>query len=335
MNIQVSILIPCYNSAPFVAETLDSVLAQTYANWECIVVDDHSTDNSVEIINTYCQKYPEKFKLYTNPRKGACAARNYGISKASGELFQFLDSDDILDKDKLERQIQYYRQFGYKYIYSAEMGTVSGIDRKKDEGYELYERNFTPVEYFDTVMNQFGKYLTTGIWLIPKYLISSINGWDEKLKSNQDGEYFMRLICKSKGICFVPNSLFYYRRNVPNSISKQRSKKQYESRLCSYKSYTNHFLENFELSKAKELAWKGLSKFYCGTYPHYPDLLKECKNEMNKLGYNNPNAYGGTVFCKTSKIIGTLPTLKLWHLRSKIKNTFRKNKIISNNRELN
>ena len=64
----VSILIPCYNSEQYIAETLDSVLAQTYSNWECIVVDDHSTGKSVEIVTEYCQKFPEKFKLYTNPR---------------------------------------------------------------------------------------------------------------------------------------------------------------------------------------------------------------------------------------------------------------------------
>ena len=78
-NPLVSIIIPCYNAAPYVAETIESIIAQTYTNWECIIFDDRSTDNSWQIIESYQQRYPEKIFIYKNPRKGACAARNTGV----------------------------------------------------------------------------------------------------------------------------------------------------------------------------------------------------------------------------------------------------------------
>ena len=86
---------PNYNCEKFVAETLDSVLAQTYNNWELLIVDDCSTDNSVKIIRDYCQK-DERIKLFVNDKNsGAAASRNRALREASGKWIAFLDSDDL------------------------------------------------------------------------------------------------------------------------------------------------------------------------------------------------------------------------------------------------
>jgi glycosyltransferase involved in cell wall biosynthesis len=94
----ISIIIPMYNRATLVGETLDSVFAQTYADWECIVVDDGSTDNSVEVVQKYVDK-DSRFKLLIRPEdriKGAPTCRNIGFENSRGELIVFFDSDDIL-----------------------------------------------------------------------------------------------------------------------------------------------------------------------------------------------------------------------------------------------
>lgn len=93
MSPKVSILIPCYNSERFVAETLDSCLAQTYRNIEIIVVDDGSTDNSFAIAKSFESNI---IKVYRQDNSGACAARNYAFRKSSGEYIVYLDADDIL-----------------------------------------------------------------------------------------------------------------------------------------------------------------------------------------------------------------------------------------------
>lgn len=101
---KVSVIIPMYNSEKYIKNTIDSVLKQTYTDWELIIVDDGSNDNSVTIVNTLKN---DKIKLIVSNNNGASNARNLGISKASGEYITFLDSDDLYDKEYLEKLIAY------------------------------------------------------------------------------------------------------------------------------------------------------------------------------------------------------------------------------------
>ncbi len=102
----VSVIIPCYNQEKYIAEALESVWNQTYNNWECLVVNDGSTDSSVNIINKYTRK-DKRFKLINQENKGVAAARNHGFQKASGSYIQFLDADDLLLPDKLEKHVDF------------------------------------------------------------------------------------------------------------------------------------------------------------------------------------------------------------------------------------
>lgn len=103
----VSIIIPSYNKENYIAETIKSVTSQTYKNWELIVVDDLSNDNTLEIIKTY-QYNNEKIKLFINPEnKGANYSRNFGIKEAQGEFIIFLDADDVLSSDCLQNRIRH------------------------------------------------------------------------------------------------------------------------------------------------------------------------------------------------------------------------------------
>lgn len=103
----VSIIIPAYNRAHLIGETLDSVLAQTYINWECIVIDDGSNDNTSELLAEYCKK-DNRFQYHHRPKdrpKGANACRNYGFELCKGEWIQFLDSDDLLESFCLSERV--------------------------------------------------------------------------------------------------------------------------------------------------------------------------------------------------------------------------------------
>ncbi len=101
----ISVIIPCYKQGKYLAATLDSILAQTFAEWECIVVNDGSPDNSLEIAKEYCRK-DQRFKYIDKPNGGLSSARNSGIEIARGEYIQFLDSDDLIHPRKFEVQIQ-------------------------------------------------------------------------------------------------------------------------------------------------------------------------------------------------------------------------------------
>jgi hypothetical protein len=103
----VSIVITCYNQAPLIHKAIESVLQQTHNNWECIVVDDGSTDNSIHVVADYC-KQDTRIKQKTQPNQGVSAARNSGFKEVKGEFLQFLDGDDWLLPEKIEKQVAYF-----------------------------------------------------------------------------------------------------------------------------------------------------------------------------------------------------------------------------------
>lgn len=101
MNALVSIIIPCFNQAQYLDDALQSALNQTYANWECIIVNDGSTDNTEEKAKLWVPK-DKRFYYFYKENGGVSSARNYGLEKANGQFIQFLDADDFLDEKKLE-----------------------------------------------------------------------------------------------------------------------------------------------------------------------------------------------------------------------------------------
>ena len=112
----VSIVMPNYNSAKYLKETIESVLAQTYQNWELLFVDDCSTDNSLEIVRSY---QDARIKILQNERNsGAAISRNYALREAKGKWIAFLDSDDLWTPNKLSEQIAYMVENGYHFTYT-------------------------------------------------------------------------------------------------------------------------------------------------------------------------------------------------------------------------
>jgi len=101
----VTIIIPVYNGAAFIAETVASVKGQTYPEWECIIVDDGSTDDTAAVVQQ-CIGSDERFRYIRQQNKGLSGARNTGLEHASGDLIQFLDGDDVLLPEKLEKQVR-------------------------------------------------------------------------------------------------------------------------------------------------------------------------------------------------------------------------------------
>ena len=131
MNELVSIIMPSYNTARFISETIDSVLRQTYANWELIVVDDCSTDNTDEVIGAYLAD--ERIRYIKNEKNsGAAVSRNRALREARGKWIAFLDSDDLWLPEKLEKQLAFMTKNGYDFSYTNyeeinESGEKTGV----------------------------------------------------------------------------------------------------------------------------------------------------------------------------------------------------------------
>jgi len=136
-----TIVTPSHNSAPFISETIQSVLGQTFSDWEMIIVDDCSSDNSVEVIRSFADQDPRIKLIQLAENSGAAVARNTAIEAAKGRYIAFLDSDDAWLPNKLEKQVQFMLDQDVAFSFSAyekidEKGNVFGtVGVPKKTGY--------------------------------------------------------------------------------------------------------------------------------------------------------------------------------------------------------
>ena len=115
---KVSVIIPCYNQAKFLPKAIASLQAQTLEEWECIVVDDGSTDNTAEVVSNISLREP-RVRFLQKANGGSASARDMGLQQAQGEYIQFLDADDIIAPEKLESQIERMEREGADISYTA------------------------------------------------------------------------------------------------------------------------------------------------------------------------------------------------------------------------
>ena len=125
MNELVSIIMPSYNTAQYIAKTIQSVIRQTYTNWELLIVDDCSTDNTEEIVASYATDSRIRW-MKNDLNCGAAMSRNRALREARGKWIAFLDSDDLWEPQKLERQLAFMRENGYAFSYTDYMIQLNG-----------------------------------------------------------------------------------------------------------------------------------------------------------------------------------------------------------------
>lgn len=187
---KVSIIIPAYNRSFLIGETLNSILKQSYQDWECIVVDDHSTDDTVKRVLQYINKDPRIKLAYNERKKGAQGARNSGIAKSSGEFIVFLDSDDLLSTDCLSYRINFsVLNPGYDF-YCFPTAVFKKIPYDTNLMWN-YLNN--PQDDLIRFLNSDIPWHTSGVlWL--KDTLLHLKGWDEKLTCWQDWDIHVRAL---------------------------------------------------------------------------------------------------------------------------------------------
>lgn len=211
-NELVSIITPCYNSSKYIGQMIESVIAQTYTNWELLITDDCSTDNSREIVEEYSKTDPriKLFKLETN--SGAGVARNNSIDKAQGRFIAFLDSDDMWKPEKLEKQLAFMITNGYQFTHSYtqvvdENNNVVGLNKKPDR-----------VSFKSTrIIN----YIGTSSVIYDTKDIGKI--YMKPIRRRQDFALWLNILQKTKYAYCIPEPLFIYR-YAPNSLSSNKFK---------------------------------------------------------------------------------------------------------------
>lgn len=190
--VNVSVIIPTYNYVEFICDSIESVINQTYKDFEIIVVDDGSTDNTSEVV----KKYKDKISYFYKENGGPSSARNYGIKNAKGEFICFLDADDIFIPEKLELQVKYmedHKDDNIGLIYSD---------------YYCVSRRLKITDYYESIGFSSQKeavmyllnynYINTSTVMIPKACIEKKGFFNEKYRYLEDYDLWLRLGCNYK-----------------------------------------------------------------------------------------------------------------------------------------
>ena len=207
----ISVIIPCFNAEKYIAECLDSVLKQTYKDFEILCVDNNSTDSTRDRIQEYVNKFPEKIRLLEEKNSGASIARNTGFRNSSGDIIQFLDADDILDKNKFEKQVSVFR---YK---DADVVVSDRIVKNENLSQEINRFMFDKIEANPLEM-AVTQVIITGNPLYKRTIVEKVNGYDETLESAQDWDFHIRLVIEGAKFAYEPG-YFLISRQVANSLS--------------------------------------------------------------------------------------------------------------------
>lgn len=276
----VSILIPCYNAERWVAQTLESALAQTWTRKEIIVVNNSSTDNSLEILKGYASK---QVKVLTKENCGASSARNRAYSESQGEVIQFLDADDLLAPDKIELQMRRLMTAGLEYVAAGAWGRFyDSVER----AVFVREPVWADLPAIDWLVRAWsgGNMMPTHSWLTPRSLIEKSGGWDETPSPNDDGEFFARVLLNSRGLLFCTQARAYYRSGIPGSSSKIKSPEMLAAIYRSIEQSTGYLLEREDSPRTRRACAAYFQRFIYEAYPDGPQLVSRAEERVRALG---------------------------------------------------
>ncbi|MCD0471084.1 glycosyltransferase family 2 protein [Flavobacterium sp. JAS] len=227
MSSSVSIIIPSYNRAEYLNDALQSVLDQTHTNWECIIVDDGSSDNTKELVEKWIVK-DGRFKYVYKKNGGASSARNAGLHLAKGEFIQFLDSDDFMSKFKIEKQLTYFNEMIDIVIcdfFPFDQQTGSFLSSR-------YRNPFPDVSNYirDIIINwEIDLSIPCHCVLFKSKLLhqNRFIDFDESLVNHEDWVFWVQLFYYSSGIYNLQESLVSYRIHNKSLCADNEKMKEY------------------------------------------------------------------------------------------------------------
>ncbi|HOY28507.1 MAG TPA: glycosyltransferase family A protein [Flavobacteriales bacterium] len=208
---RVAVVIPCYNVEHHVEVAVRSVMEQTYEDLDVFAIDDGSSDGTKARLHELERRYPGRFRWTSGPRRGACAARNQGLAKTTGDYVQFLDADDAVLTDKLHRQIDLARAQGSPDI------VVSDFLNVYEDGREEKITGSGGSAWMALVRTQLG---TTSANLFKRSALEAVQGWKEDQVSSQDYELMFRMLKNGATISWDPHVSSLVLKRSHGSISR-------------------------------------------------------------------------------------------------------------------
>jgi glycosyltransferase involved in cell wall biosynthesis len=277
----VSICMPAYNAGKYISEAINSIIAQSYQNWELIIVNDGSTDDTAGELKKITD---ERVKVYDQHNQGQCAAANKAFGFSKGALIKFMDADDMISINHISSQV------------AVLSGTTKDIafgswGRFYDDDIETFSLNAEIIKLdmkpFDwLVQSMTGKQvmLQCALWLIPRSILDCSGLWDDRLCLINDFEFFIRVLLHSQQLKYSENAILYYRSGVPGSLSGTRSAKSARSAYNSINWGTQHLLKVENTPRIRRIAADCFQDLIYTLYPDHKEIVKEARQKVKEYG---------------------------------------------------
>jgi len=296
----ISIIIPCRNAAPWLPQTLESVFNQTFNDFELLVVDDQSSDESRKILET---TEDPRIQILEGPGINASTARNAGLACSRGQWIQFLDADDLLHPGKLQTQMKMIQCHPEHLLFSGEWARFWKYPGEAVFRPEPVWKDLKAIEFLRLHFQE-GWMFQPGVWLTHRSLIEQAGLWNEAITLNDDGEFFCRVMLAAESIHFCAGSKVYYRNQGGRSLSGRRDSSALQSLYDSHHSMLNLMAETNcspETRQAIADGWKWTA-FEC--YPERPDLTRAAQKQCRAFGGSSRKLPGGGKFQLARRFLG-------------------------------
>lgn len=282
---KISIIIPNYNYAEYIGQTIESVLSQNHDDIEIIVIDDGSTDNSFEIIEGYRQKYPETIRSVKQQNMGQARAINNGLRLATGDIVGWINSDDTYCKNVFSEVVE---AFSKNRKTDIAFGDINIIDVNGRFIYKQYDPEFS---YLISVFTGFANNISSNAVFWRKSLLDTVGFLDPEYKCGLDNEYFSRLTHR-KHVVHLRKTIANFRRQVItkaainhkdwNSLVKEEAYRVFYQSFNQLK--LSHYLSFKTANKLKPLfvAYRRFQKMVSGAY--FKNFIERWRYKRNSEG---------------------------------------------------
>ncbi len=253
--VRYSVIMPLYNKAPYVKKALDSIVAQTYKDWELIIVDDGSTDNSLEVVKEFVMQYRDsniKFQILQQANSGVAAARNNGVVASHGEFLCFLDADDwweptfIEEMDKLIAEYPDAGLYASNYVYYKPGKTHVALNLPR--GY---------INYPESYLHSDAMPVWTGAACMPRKVYEEMGGFPVGIKLGEDFLLWAKTAIHYP-VVFCEKPLAYYNNDVPASLRATRNLHAPENHMLFHLDSFESEIRNLSSVTGNPSEWKAL-----------------------------------------------------------------------------
>lgn len=297
---KISVLMACYNAEQFVLAAIESVLNQTFADFEIVLVNDGSTDGSIDKVGTIND---ERFRFVSQENLGASSARNEAFRLSRGEYVVYFDADDIMKRTHLECLLARVQSGEAIVAFSPWVRftelPLPSLDQTLASHHDMSGPNWLVTEW-----RHARPMMQSGMFLLPRHLIETYGGWDPDLSLIDDFEFFGRILSRVKTMAFAPDAGLYYRSEIKNSLSRRRGPEATKSALVALKRGTKDLLAALDTAEARLSCANCLQDFIFLVYPHYRKYRREVEHLVAGLGGSDLQPDGPPGFQKLREIVG-------------------------------